>query len=82
MISRQSAHEVGKVSLTHQPPLPLPLPPINIPGTYFCLRLSRRQVVHVLRPEIPKTPSGIEPVTFEFVVQRLNQLFYHVPPHP
>jgi hypothetical protein len=30
---RQSAHEVGKVvSPTHR----LPLPPENIPGTYFC----------------------------------------------
>jgi len=32
-ISRQSAHEGGKVvSSTHQPPLP----PGNIPGTHFC----------------------------------------------
>jgi hypothetical protein len=32
-ISRQSAHEGGKVvSLTHQPSLP----PGKIPGTYFC----------------------------------------------
>jgi hypothetical protein len=32
-ISRQSAHEVGKVvSPTHRPPLP----PGNIPGTHFC----------------------------------------------
>ena len=32
-ISRQSAHEGGKVvSPTHQPPLPLG----NIPGTQFC----------------------------------------------
>jgi len=32
-ISRQSAHEGGKiVSPTHQPPLP----PGNIPGTHFC----------------------------------------------
>jgi hypothetical protein len=30
---RQSAHEVGKVvNPTHRPPLP----PGNIPGTYFC----------------------------------------------
>jgi len=33
-ISRQSAHEGGKVvSPTHQLP---PLPPGNIPGTHFC----------------------------------------------
>jgi len=31
-ISRQSAHEGGKVSPTHR----LPLPPGNIPGTHFC----------------------------------------------
>jgi len=32
-ISRQSAHEFGKVvSPTHRPPLP----PENIPGTHFC----------------------------------------------
>jgi len=37
-ISRQSAHEGGKVvSHTHRPPLP----PGNIPGTHFCWRLSR-----------------------------------------
>jgi len=39
-ISRQSAHESGKVvSPTHRPPLPLG----NIPGTQFCWRLSRPQ---------------------------------------
>jgi len=36
-ISRQSAHEGGKVvSPRHRPPLH----PGNIPGTYFCYRLS------------------------------------------
>jgi hypothetical protein len=40
MISRQSAHESGKVvSPTHRPPWP----PGDIPGTHFCLRLSRPQ---------------------------------------
>ena len=39
-ISRQSAHKGGKfVSPTHRPPLP----PGNIPGTYFCYRLSQPQ---------------------------------------
>ena len=39
-ISRQSAHEGGKVvSPKHRPPLPLG----NIPGTHSCYRLSRPQ---------------------------------------
>jgi len=39
-ISRQSAHEGGKVvSPTHRPPLP----PGNIPGTHFCYTLSQPQ---------------------------------------
>ena len=38
-ISRQSAHEGGKVSPTHRPSLP----PGRIPGTHFCYRLSRPQ---------------------------------------
>jgi hypothetical protein len=37
-ILRQSTHKVGKVvSPTHLPPLP----PVNIPVTHFCYRLSR-----------------------------------------
>jgi len=40
IISRKLAHGGGKVvSLMHQ----LPLPPGDIPGTHFCLRLSRLQ---------------------------------------
>jgi len=39
-ISRQSAHECGKVvNPTHRPPLP----PGNTPGTHFCYRLSQPQ---------------------------------------
>ena len=39
-ISRQSAHEGGKVvGPTHRPPLP----PGNIPGSRFCSRLSQPQ---------------------------------------
>ena len=41
-ISRQSAHEGGRVvGPTHRPPL-LP-PPGNIPGTHFCYRMSQPQ---------------------------------------
>jgi hypothetical protein len=39
-ISRQSEHKGGKfVSPSHRPPLP----PVNIPGTHFCYRLSQPQ---------------------------------------
>ena len=39
-ISRQSAHEGGKVVSPKHRPL---LPPESIPGTHFCQRLSRPQ---------------------------------------
>ena len=39
-ISRQSAHEGGKVVSPTQRPL---LPPENVPGTHFCYRLSQPQ---------------------------------------
>jgi len=38
-ISKQSAHEGGKVVMPYAPPLP----PANIPGTHFCWRMSRLQ---------------------------------------
>ena len=79
-ISRQSAHEGGKVvSPTHRPPLPSG----NIPGTHFCYSLSQPKTI--LRPEclcqwkIPMTPSGIEPATFGLVAPCLNQLRHCVP---
>ena len=80
-ISRQSAHEGGKVvSPTHRPPLP----PGNIPGTHFCYRLNRPQghsaAEGLCQWKFPKTPSGIEPATFRLVAQCLNQLRHRIPP--
>ena len=80
-ISRQSAHESGKiVSPTHQPPYS---------PRKFLVLISVRGWVDlraIVQPEglcqwrIPMTPSGIKPVTFWLVAQCLNQLRHHVPP--
>jgi hypothetical protein len=79
-ISRQSAHEGGKVvSLTHQPPLS----PGRFPATHFYWRLSQPQghsaAGGLCQCKIPVTPSGIEPATFRPVEQYLNQLRHRVP---
>jgi hypothetical protein len=56
-ISRQSTHEGGRVvSPTHRPPLP----PGNMPGTYFCQGLSQPQC-HIAAERIVsmKNPNHI-----------------------
>ena len=58
-ISRQSAHEGGKVvSPTHRPPLTSR----NIPGTHFCYRLSQPQdhsaAGRITSMKNPSTPIG------------------------
>jgi len=80
MISRQSAHEGGKVvSPTHRPHLP--------PQEIFLALISVRGWVDptaIVRPKglcqwkIPVTPSQMEPAAFRLVAQYLNQLRYRV----
>jgi hypothetical protein len=71
-ISSQSVLESGKVIRpTHRPPLP----PGNIRGTHFWVNFRAIVGPEGLNPrKIPKAQSGIEPATFRFVAQCLNQL--------
>ena len=79
-ISRQSAHESGKVvSPPHRPSL--------VQRKYsrysFLLEAESKPIVRqegLCQWKIPMTPSGIEPATFRLVTQYLNQLCYDVSP--
>ena len=71
-ISRQSAHEGGKVvSPTHRPPLP--------PRKYSWYSFLLEGPEGLCQWKIPMTPSGIEPAAFRLVAQ-CNQLRHRVPP--
>jgi len=59
------------------------LPPGNTTGTHFCYRLSRPQghsaIGRLCQRKSPMTPSGIEPTSFRFVVERRNHCTTAVP---
>jgi hypothetical protein len=89
-ISRQSAHEGGKVvSPTHRPPLPsgkaaFTSPPRKYSWYSFLLQAESTPGPQCGRKDYvneksPVTPSGIEPVTFRLVAHCLNQLRHRVP---
>ena len=81
LLSRQSAHEGGKVgSPMHRPPLP---PQANIPGTHFFSRLSQTQghsaAGRIIGMKNSSDTMEIETATFRLVAQYLNQLCHLIP---
>ena len=79
-VSRQSAHEGGKVVRpTHRPPLPLPPPQQEI---YLVLIfVSHSAAGRITWMKNHNGTMGIEPATFRAVAQCLNQLRQRVPPN-
>ena len=79
-ISRQSAHEGGKVSILHTGHL---YPPGYIPGTYFCYRLSQPQG-HSAAGRIKSMKNRNDTIenwtrNLLFLPECLNQLHHHIP---
>ena len=74
-ISKQSAHEGGKVvSTTHWPPSPPPFPPRRYFWNHSVIARPER-----LSPwKIQTTPPGIVPATFRLEAQCLKQLCHIV----
>jgi hypothetical protein len=74
-ISRQSAHEGGKVGTGRH------YPAWNIPGTHFCYRLSWPQSHSVARTAMKNSSDTIGNWTHDLwlIIQCLKQLHYYVP---
>jgi hypothetical protein len=79
-VSRQSAHEGGKVvSSTHRPPVPPS--PRKYYSYSFLLEAESTPGPYCGRKDcVNEKFQGIEPATFRLVAQFLNQMRHHVPP--